>query len=259
MTFGQRIKMLRQERGLSQEELGRLVGVSSRVIGYYEADERFPKNRDTLIAFASAFQVSLDYLLDNPVRSDNTCPSRFCYMKSMNSEQRNAVNQFIGYLRYRERTEADAAEEADQMNRKYGGSSLSDSLISMIENWDEDEAAEEAPDTDAAEDIISADDSTEGCEDTADEAKAAVTAEAEADAPAETAEPEPAPEPIPEEPEEAFEIDDLPGLEDRPPLSDYLPEPEAVADPEEDFARKASQQNMSRFFDSEFFVDDFFN
>ena len=254
MTFGQRIKMLRQERGLSQEELGRMVDVSSRVIGYYEADERFPKSRDTLIAFASAFSVSLDYLLDNPVRSDNTCPSRFCYMKSMNSEQRSAVNQFIGYLRYRERTEAAEAEDADSLAAKYADSGLSTNLIEMIEGWGEEEEAAEDTSEEAAELPAEESGSIEACAEAASEpAPAEEKTAAEADSPeaAEESEPiasanEPVWERIPVPEEAPIEIEDLPELE-------------SVADPEEDFTRRTAYDPSNRFFQNEFFVDDFFS
>lgn len=105
MTFGERLRTLRQEAGLSQEELGQQIGVSARVVGYYETDDRFPKNQQILVDIAKAFQVSLDYLLDNPVRHESSCPSRFCYMKSMDSEHRNLVNQYILFIRWKMRRE----------------------------------------------------------------------------------------------------------------------------------------------------------
>ena len=116
MTFAKRIKELRQEKGWSQEELGKLVGVSSRVIGYYESGERFPKAQETLVALAQTFGVSLDYLLDNPVRSESSCPSRFCYAKTMNAIDRAAVNQFIRFLRFKRDEEgAEVLENDDAM------------------------------------------------------------------------------------------------------------------------------------------------
>ena len=105
MTFGERLRTLRTEAGLSQEELGHAIGVSARVIGYYETDDRFPKNQDILVAIAKTFQISLDFLLDNPVRHESSCPSRFCYMKSMDSQHRNMVNQYILFLRWQMRRE----------------------------------------------------------------------------------------------------------------------------------------------------------
>ena len=105
MTFGERLRTLRTEAGLSQEELGHAIGVSARVVGYYETDDRFPKNQDILVAIAKTFQISLDFLLDNPVRHESSCPSRFCYMKSMDSQHRNMVNQYILFLRWQMRRE----------------------------------------------------------------------------------------------------------------------------------------------------------
>ena len=111
MTFGERLRTLRIEAGLSQEDLGHAIGVSARVVGYYETDDRFPKNQQILVDIAKTFQVSLDYLLDNPVRHESSCPSRFCYMKSMDSEYRAKVNQYIMFLRWQlRREESDAAD-----------------------------------------------------------------------------------------------------------------------------------------------------
>lgn len=63
MTFGEKIKMLRIEKGITQEKLGNIIGVSDRVIGYYESNNRFPKDDLILKKIADYFNVSLDYLL----------------------------------------------------------------------------------------------------------------------------------------------------------------------------------------------------
>lgn len=63
MTFGERLRKLRTDKGITQEKLGNIIGVSDRVIGYYEADNRFPKDEILLNKIADYFDVSLDYLL----------------------------------------------------------------------------------------------------------------------------------------------------------------------------------------------------
>ncbi|GCD11643.1 helix-turn-helix domain-containing protein [Clostridium tagluense] len=63
MLFGDRIKQLRDSAGLTQAELGKLIGVSDRVLGYYEANERFPRKQEVIAKFAEVFKVSIDYLL----------------------------------------------------------------------------------------------------------------------------------------------------------------------------------------------------
>ncbi len=295
MTFGQRIKQLRQERGLSQEELGKLVGVSSRVLGYYEADERFPRSRETLLAFAQAFQVSLDYLLDNPVRTEGSgCPSRFCYMKSMSPEQRAAVNEFIGYLRYRGRKDAEEQEARDNAAGPYADSKLSPDIIAMIEEWkpaDEEAAPEEEIAVEEEEIPAEAEEIPVETEEIPVETEAPDEEEipAEDELPAEEEAPVeedelPADEEslfeedvTAEEDDYSFSADDVPAKDDMYPFGEVeipagpfgdgeIPaEPFGVADPEAEFAREAAAdeaaplpQSMQKFFENDYFVDDFF-
>lgn len=63
MLFGDRIKQLRENAGMTQVELGKLIGVSDRVLGYYESNERFPKKPTVIAKLAEVFNVSVDYLL----------------------------------------------------------------------------------------------------------------------------------------------------------------------------------------------------
>ena len=73
MEFGDRLKVLRKERRISQKELAHAINVSARVIGYYETNQRFPKDARTLTAIADFLGVSLDYLLGEEL------PTRFSY------------------------------------------------------------------------------------------------------------------------------------------------------------------------------------
>jgi transcriptional regulator with XRE-family HTH domain len=63
-----RLKILREQRHLSQVFLGMELGMSQNTISRYETGAR-EADYDTLIAFADYFQVSIDYLLgrtENP-------------------------------------------------------------------------------------------------------------------------------------------------------------------------------------------------
>lgn len=57
-----RIKYLRKEEKLTQEQLGKYIGFSANAIGQYETGIREP-NFETLIKLADYFNVSIDYLL----------------------------------------------------------------------------------------------------------------------------------------------------------------------------------------------------
>jgi len=60
MLFGDRLGKLQKDKGLIQAELGKLIGVSDRVVGYYEANVRFPNKPETLQKISKVFNVSVD-------------------------------------------------------------------------------------------------------------------------------------------------------------------------------------------------------
>ena len=60
-TFSERIKLLREERGLTQSALGEIIGVKRFSIYSYEKGRACPDMRG-LIALADYFNVSMDYL-----------------------------------------------------------------------------------------------------------------------------------------------------------------------------------------------------
>ena len=66
--FAERIKELRLARGMSQDALGKVVGVKKYSISGYENGKNFPEVPG-LMGLADYFGVSTDYLLgrtDNP-------------------------------------------------------------------------------------------------------------------------------------------------------------------------------------------------
>lgn len=63
MLFGDRVRKLREQYGMTQAELGKIIGVSDRVLGYYEANERFPRKPEVISKLAETFNVSTDYLI----------------------------------------------------------------------------------------------------------------------------------------------------------------------------------------------------
>jgi transcriptional regulator with XRE-family HTH domain len=61
-SLGKRLNKLREEKNLTQKQLGIILSVSAAAIGTYENDKKNPPN-DTLIKIADFFNVSTDYLL----------------------------------------------------------------------------------------------------------------------------------------------------------------------------------------------------
>lgn len=59
---GNRIKLLREEKKIRQDELAKILSISPSAVGMYERDEREPNDEITL-KLAEYFGVSTDYLL----------------------------------------------------------------------------------------------------------------------------------------------------------------------------------------------------
>lgn len=68
--LGDNIKKLRIEKGLTQEELGKVLNKTKNNISQYETGKREPDN-DTLSKLSDLFSVSVDYLLG---RTDDLKP-----------------------------------------------------------------------------------------------------------------------------------------------------------------------------------------
>lgn len=62
ILFGERLQKLRSEKGLSQAQLSKRLGVSASQIANYEMGRRFPSIQ-VLIDISRVLGVSTDYLL----------------------------------------------------------------------------------------------------------------------------------------------------------------------------------------------------
>lgn len=62
MNLGDKIKMLRTNKKLTQSTLAKRLGVTKSVVSAYENSIRYP-SYDTLIKLSNIFGVSTDYLL----------------------------------------------------------------------------------------------------------------------------------------------------------------------------------------------------
>ena len=61
-NFGERLKDLRVEKGLTQAELAKLTGISQAGIAKWETGDRKP-SIDCLIILAKFFKCTLEYLV----------------------------------------------------------------------------------------------------------------------------------------------------------------------------------------------------
>lgn len=106
--LGQRIKVLRKERGLTQQQLGDMINVTKGSICCYENGTRTP-TLQTLIDLARVFGVDLNYFLgiDTYVVSDDSTP----YQIPMSNEE----VEFIMEIRRNDRLYAKLIENPKRL------------------------------------------------------------------------------------------------------------------------------------------------
>ena len=62
VDFGNKLRTLRTQAGMSQTELAKKLNITKSVVSYYELQERTP-SPDVLVQLADIFHVSTDFLL----------------------------------------------------------------------------------------------------------------------------------------------------------------------------------------------------
>ncbi len=65
LTFGEKLRNLREEKELNQTELGKRLGMTQRKLSYIECGKCEP-SIDDIISICNYFQISADYLLGIP-------------------------------------------------------------------------------------------------------------------------------------------------------------------------------------------------
>jgi transcriptional regulator with XRE-family HTH domain len=97
---GKRLKKLRNERGLTQKELSKVLSVTSETLSKYELNKSSPSD-PIKVAIAQFFDISLDYLLgvvDEPFSLDRIA---YNMPKGASSYSIGEINEFAKYLNFK--------------------------------------------------------------------------------------------------------------------------------------------------------------
>lgn len=68
MSFSARLKKLREESNIRQEDLAAILNISRQAISNYEQGTRLPKDEKILFLIADYFNVSIDFLLGRDLK-----------------------------------------------------------------------------------------------------------------------------------------------------------------------------------------------
>nr|WP_063828978.1 helix-turn-helix transcriptional regulator [Paenibacillus sp. FSL R7-269] len=105
--FNDRLKELRIERSLTQDQLAIKLDIPSATIRRLEASNSIPR-RDRLILLANFFNVSTDYLLGE---TDDKTPSR----KKEIQEEKQETNNIDPYYKLTDKDEKDIGKDLERM------------------------------------------------------------------------------------------------------------------------------------------------
>lgn len=95
MDFGDNMMLIRKKKGLSQADLGKIIGTSGDVIGRYERGDITP-SIEVVIKIADALEVSVDYLVGKTkMQLDKQAVKRLEDISKLPEENKNFVLNLI--------------------------------------------------------------------------------------------------------------------------------------------------------------------
>lgn len=100
LNFGKTLANMRKASGLTQQQLGDTVGVSKRVIAYYEGETDYPPTH-LIATLAKALNVSTDELLGLKQTKETLSPNlaslwrRLKVIENFSDKEKRSVLQYV--------------------------------------------------------------------------------------------------------------------------------------------------------------------
>jgi transcriptional regulator with XRE-family HTH domain len=110
--FKERLRELREQQGLTQEQLGKLINLAQQTISHYEKGLIQP-DLETLIRIAEILNTTTDYLLgtsDSRHRPGSKNPLHDL-LDILNNEEERHTESFVRYLISQRKDEQAASDE----------------------------------------------------------------------------------------------------------------------------------------------------
>lgn len=117
MSFSNKLKKLREDKKLTQEELSKLVGVSLKTISRYEKGESKPRYRKIYDKLAEVLDTSHDYLVTD--EDDFILDARDKYGYKGAKDAKEMVDGVIGLMAGGEIDESDKKAILDSIQEAY--------------------------------------------------------------------------------------------------------------------------------------------
>lgn len=113
--FSYRLKQLREDLGITQDELAKMLNLTQSTIAYYESGRKMPTLENAII-ITKIFNTSLDYLvgISNCQTSENIKENQILYhankslldgINKLSADSLKELENFIRYLRFKDENE----------------------------------------------------------------------------------------------------------------------------------------------------------
>lgn len=105
--FPERLRFLREQKNLTQPELGKIFNLSKQTISAYENGDTSPPI-DTVVLFADFFGVTTDFLLGK--QTEAVEEEGLFY--GLDEDERETIRRQAAFLRYEKKLSPDARERS---------------------------------------------------------------------------------------------------------------------------------------------------
>lgn len=117
MSFGKKVRELREIKGLTQEELANKIGVSLKTISRYESGESKPRYRKVYDKLAEVLDTSHDYLVTDEENFILNAREKYGSKGAKDAEE--MINGVIGLMAGGELPEEDKKAILDAIQEAY--------------------------------------------------------------------------------------------------------------------------------------------
>lgn len=111
MDFPAKLRFLREQRGLTQQDFGRLFRLSKQTISAYENGDASPP-ADTLILMADYFGVTVDFLFGRKTEEEQTGKTENAPLDKLATENRKKVLEYAHLLLNAQEQAIDAEKDS---------------------------------------------------------------------------------------------------------------------------------------------------
>lgn len=102
MEFKDRLKMLREETGMTQKELAKAIKINNTTISDYERGDKKDPYMSTLRKLANYFDVTIDYLIGESDEREMSVAQRInAEVSEMDPEEQRALLKYMSFIKER--------------------------------------------------------------------------------------------------------------------------------------------------------------